>query len=219
MTRFIVVRHGETRWNLEARIQGHGDSPLTEIGLAQADALAARLATERFDLLVSSDLGRALGTAQRIAHATGHEIVPDPRFRERAFGCAEGLTYGEMDHQFPEAFSHVRETDPDYRMPGGESRRELYERVREGFEALARDHPQRSVAVVCHGGVLAALYRHVHGIGPSAMARIPIPNASYNRVLAQDERWSIEVWGDTAHLADTAGSNGAPRGSILARMS
>jgi probable phosphoglycerate mutase len=219
MTRFIVVRHGETQWNIEARIQGHGDSPLTALGLAQAEAIAARLAAEPFDVLVSSDLGRALGTARRIAERTGHAVAADARFRERAFGTAEGLTYGEMDHRFPEAFSHVRATDPDYVLPGGESRRQFYGRIRAGFEALAREHAERCVAVVCHGGVLAALYRHIHAIAAEAQARIPIPNASYNRVIAEGDRWAIEVWGDTAHLAETAGSNGEPRGSILARMS
>ena len=219
MTRFIVVRHGETRWNLEERIQGHGDSGLTELGLAQAHAIARRLAGERFDRLVSSDLGRALQTAACIASRTGHAVVPDPRFRERSFGVAEGCTYAEMDLQFPHVFAHHRATDPDFRVPGGETRRELYERVHAGFEALARAHPGESIAVVCHGGVLGALYRRVHGIDPSVQARIPIPNASYNRVSFEEDRWSLEVWADTAHLADIGGDGAASRGSALARMS
>lgn len=202
-TRLVVVRHGETHWNVASRIQGHTDSPLTPAGEAQAAAIAARLATERFDRLVSSDLGRALATARAIAARTGHRIVPDPRFRERNYGVAEGLTYGEIGVHYPEIFSRVRDTDPDYVVPGGESRRQLLERVRDAFESLAREHEGARVTVVCHGGVLAALYRHVHGIPVGAQQAIPIPNASYNALVYEAGSWTVEAWAETAHLAAT----------------
>jgi len=206
VTRFIVVRHGETRWNLESRIQGHGDSALTEAGLLQADALARRLADEPFDVLVSSNLGRALETAARIGAMTKHEVVSDARFRERNFGCAEGFTIAELHERFPGVFArHMQEADPDYRVPQAESRREFYVRIGEAFEALAREHEGRSIAVVCHGGVLAALYRHVNAIPHASLASISIPNAGYNRVALEPAGWTIEVWGDTAHLEEAAG--------------
>lgn len=200
-TRLVVVRHGETAWNVASRIQGHADSPLTEAGLAQARAIASRLATERFDALVSSDLGRARQTAAAIAERTGLAVVADARLRERSFGVGEGLTYGEIDTQYPDVFSRVRETDPDYVIPGGESRRQVFERVRDAFESLANEWAGRQVAVVCHGGVLASLYRHIHGIAVAAPHPIPIPNASYNALRFEGGRWVIESWGDTAHLA------------------
>ncbi len=121
-TRFIVVRHGETHWNVEARIQGQGDSDLTATGIAQAEAIAERLAAERFDLLVSSDLGRALATARRIGERCGHPIATDQRLRERHFGAGEGLTYDEIGREYPGAFSRTRETDPDFAIPGGANR-------------------------------------------------------------------------------------------------
>ncbi len=77
-----MVRHGETQWNVESRIQGQGDSPLTASGLEQAEAIAGRLSSERFDVLVASDLGRAMQTAAAIARRCGHSIIPDPRLRE-----------------------------------------------------------------------------------------------------------------------------------------
>jgi probable phosphoglycerate mutase len=203
-TRLVVVRHGETEWNLASRIQGHADSPLTATGRAQAAAIAARLAGERFDRLVSSDLGRAWQTAQAIASRTGHAIEPDERFRERNYGVAEGFTYGEIDVTYPDIFSRVRDTDPDAGVPGGESRRQLYERVRDAFESLVRGAPGQRLAVVCHGGVLAALYRHVHGIPPGVRHAIAIPNASYNALAYEAGRWRVDVWGDTAHLPATA---------------
>lgn len=201
MTRFIVVRHGETEWNLESRIQGHSDSALTPAGLAQAEALARRLARESFDRLFSSDLGRARETARIIGARTGHAVWVDPRLRERAFGVAEGLTYGELDHQFPDAFSKVRETDPDFVIPGGESRRQHYERVGGAFESLSREHAGLRLAVVCHGGVLAALYRRIHALGIATPRPIPIPNASFNAIRFDGAAWTVEAWGDTDHLA------------------
>jgi 2,3-bisphosphoglycerate-dependent phosphoglycerate mutase len=199
-TRLVVVRHGETEWNLASRIQGHADSPLTPAGEAQAAAIARRLAAERFDRLVSSDLGRAMRTAQAIAASTGHGIVADARLRERNYGMAEGLTYGEIGVHYPEIFSRVRDTDPDYVVPGGESRRQMFERVRDAFESLARECEGERVAVVCHGGVLAMLFRHVHGIPVGAAHAIPIPNASYNALVREGAAWRVEAWADTAHL-------------------
>jgi probable phosphoglycerate mutase len=199
-TRFIIVRHGETQWNLDSRIQGHTDSELTATGRRQAHALARRLEGEAFDVLVASDLGRALETARIIAARTRHDLATDARLRERAFGVGEGLTYGELDYQFPEVFSKVRETDPDYCIPGGESRRQFYERVQSAFESLARAHAGKRVAVVAHGGVLASLYRVIHSLGIVTPYPIPIINASFNAVAFDGERWSVEAWGDTAHL-------------------
>lgn len=200
MTRFIVVRHGETQWNIESRIQGHRDSPLTATGLAQAEAIAQRLAQESFDALVSSDLGRALQTAQAIARLCGREVVADSRLRERNFGEGEGMTYGEVDYHWPDAFSRVRETDPDFQIPGGESRRQFHERIKDAFVSLAAEHDGRRVTVVCHGGVLAALYRLIHDIPVARPHAIPIANASYNAIAFEADAWAVEAWGDVAHL-------------------
>jgi probable phosphoglycerate mutase len=199
-----VVRHGETQWNVAGRIQGHGDSDLTETGRAQAEAIASRLAAESFDAIVASDLGRAFDTAQAIARGCGLPIATDPRLRERSFGVGEGLTYEEIDRQYPDIFSRVRSTDPDAPIPGGESRRQFHERVRAAFEALAREHDGRRLTVVTHGGVLSSLYRHVHGIGLEEPRRIPIANASYNRIAIGPDGWTIEAWDDVAHLPAAA---------------
>lgn len=203
-TRFVVVRHGETQWNLASRIQGHGDSPLSPAGEAQAAAIARRLAEERVDRLVSSDLGRAWRTAQSIAALSGCEVVADPGLRERNYGVIEGLTYAEIDARYPDVFSRVRDTDPDFAAPGGESRRQLYERVCRTFESLASRHEGRRIVVVCHGGVLASLFRFVHGIDVGTAHAIPIPNASYNALVHEAGRWEVEAWADCAHLPVTA---------------
>ena len=200
MTRFIVVRHGETEWNVAARIQGHGDSPLTAMGVAQADAVAQRLATEKFDRIVASDLARAHETAKRIGAVNAHPIDLDPRLRERSFGDGEGLSYEEVDRLYPGAFSRVRETDPDYRIPGGESRREFHERVVAGVEAIAKRHAGETLVLVTHGGVLSTLYRHIHAIALEKAHSIAITNASYNSLAFDGSRWSVETWNCTLHL-------------------
>jgi probable phosphoglycerate mutase len=201
-TRFIVIRHGETEWNVAARIQGHGDSPLTATGIAQAEAIAERLAGDRFDRIIASDLPRAHETAKRIAALSGHPITVDASLRERSFGTGEGLTYEELDRLHPGAFSRVRETDPDYRVPGGESRRDFHERVVAGIEAIARRHAGETVVLVTHGGVLASLYRHVHAIALEKGHAIPITNASYNALAFDGTRWSVDTWNCTRHLPD-----------------
>jgi probable phosphoglycerate mutase len=203
MTHFVVVRHGETRWNVEQRMQGQFDSPLTAAGRMQAEAIARRLAAEDgFELLVSSDLGRALETARAIAHATGHEVNTDARLRERDWGAGEGLSYARIGERYPAAFRPDHEVDPDYAVPGGESRRELHARVVAAFEELAGAHPRARIVVVTHGGVLSAIYRHVHRIPHGTPHRIAIANASYNAVSFDAGAWAIHAWADVDHLPD-----------------
>lgn len=206
-TRFVLLRHGETRWNLEARIQGHEDSELTPAGIAQARALGLRMKDEAFDLLVASDLGRAMSTAEHIGAVTRHPVMPDARLRERNYGECQGLTYGELNHQYPDLFSSVREVDPDFPVPGGETRREFHDRVKAAFASLAREHTGRRLVVVSHGGVLAMLYRVVHGIPIGTPHPIPIRNCSYNAVAWEGGAWRVEAWGDTVHLPAAAEFN------------
>ena len=200
VTRVIVVRHGQTEWNVAARIQGQGDSELTEEGRAQARSIAGRLAREPFDVLVSSDLGRAAATAEHIAKRCGKPIVLDARLRERHFGVGEGMTYEEVDRAYPGAFARIRNVDPDFVIPGGESRRQFHERVRAAFDSIAQAHAGRTVVVVTHGGALATFFRHVHDIPLDVAHPIAITNASYNVLRHDGSRWSVETWSDSAHL-------------------
>lgn len=203
-TRFIVVRHGQTLWNTQTRIQGQTDSELTAEGLAQAEAIGRRLARERFDAIVASDLGRAMRTAESIARHCGLAVTPEPRLRERSFGQGEGLTYAEVDARWPGVFSRAANTDPDAAIPGGETRRQFHERIHAAFLALARAHAGRRVVAVTHGGVLAVLYRIVHDIPLAHAHKVAISNASYNAVAFDGDAWRLEAWDDTAHLGDAA---------------
>jgi probable phosphoglycerate mutase len=200
IARVIVVRHGQTEWNVEARIQGQGDSDLTTEGEAQARSLAQRLAAEKFDVLISSDLGRAAATAQAIADRCGKPIVLDARLRERHFGAGQGMTYEEVDRAYPGAFARIRNVDPDFVIPGGESRRQFHDRVCGAMDSLATAHAGRTIVVVTHGGVLATFFRHVHAIPLEIAHPIAITNASYNVLRYDAGAWAVETWSDNAHL-------------------
>ena len=117
VTTLIVVRHGQTAWNRDMRFQGHGDSPLTELGRAEARAVGQRLGHTPFDELLSSDLGRAQETARIIARYTGHTVRLEARLRERHYGVLEGLNAGEILQKHPEVYQQLLTEDPDYQIP------------------------------------------------------------------------------------------------------
>jgi 2,3-bisphosphoglycerate-dependent phosphoglycerate mutase len=203
-TEIILIRHGETLWNRERRMQGHTDTPLSEAGRAQAAALGARLAGGAFAVIYSSDLARAWDTAGAIAQRTGHEIVAEPRLRERRFGIFEGLTYDEMKERHPEEWGRFQTRDPDYAIPGGESARDFHARSLACLTEIAERHPGAELAVVTHGLVLDALYRAAHAMALDAPRPVPLLNASLNGFLYEGRGWRMRFWGDVAHLETAA---------------
>lgn len=204
-TAVVLIRHGETIWNLEGRYQGQFDSPLTREGRRQVRALASRLRHYPFDHLYASDLGRAWQTAERIAAATGHAVIAEPRLRERHFGLFHGLDQGALQRQYPEEYKRYATGDPDYAIPGGESLRQLHERAVACLEELAARHAGERLVLVTHGGVLAALVRHVLGL-PLALSRpFRVFNASFNLISHADGRWLLETLGDISHLQGPVG--------------
>jgi probable phosphoglycerate mutase len=200
MTTFLLLRHGETVWNRARRLQGWQDSPLSDAGRAQAAALAARLADERVDLLVASDLGRTRETAAPIASRLAREVVLDAGLRERCYGELEGLTWAEIERDRPAVHARIAARDADYVVPGGESAVQFRDRVVAALERLAHAHRGASIAVVTHGGVLGVVYRWAQGIPLELPRTFAIPNGGVNRVRIERRRWSIEAWAETAHL-------------------
>jgi probable phosphoglycerate mutase len=207
--RLVVVRHGETLWNREGRIQGYfADSPLSERGMAQALALAERLAREGVDLIFSSDLGRTRMTADPIARATGIEIIHDRDLRERSYGIFEGRTFAEIENEHPEAYARMRARDPHYAAPGGgESSIQFYERILGAMQRIAQRAAGKRAAVVTHQGVLGVLYRHVHGLPHNEPKRPKLLNASCNHFRYCDGQWVLDQWCDVAHLPDAAAND------------
>jgi 2,3-bisphosphoglycerate-dependent phosphoglycerate mutase len=204
-TTFIVIRHGETIWNAQQRVQGHGDSSLTPKGRQDALALSRRLKNMDFDRLISSDLGRAIETATMIVKATGYTLEIDQRLRERHYGALEGLTVPQIQSSFPEAYERLRASDPDYIIPQGESRRQHYERTIAYFKASAAQNPGATIAIVAHGGVLDNLFRFVTDLPLDRPTCFMTPNTGVNVIVhgafGDASRWVIQSWGDVAHLA------------------
>ncbi|HZP92183.1 MAG TPA: histidine phosphatase family protein [Burkholderiales bacterium] len=200
----ILVRHGETAWNAEGRIQGHLDSPLNDEGLAQALLLGERLGQEHFDHFYSSDLGRALQTAQPIADRSGKRPTTDSRLRERNLGAFQGLTGPECEERFPEDYARFHRRDPDHVVPGGESIRQVYARISAWLEELPRRHAGGRILAVTHGGVLDAAYRIVHRLPLDRPRDFPIYNASLNRLEHDGASWRVTSWGDISHLTRDA---------------
>ena len=201
-TRICLVRHGETTWNAEKRIQGQIDIGLNAAGLVQARAAANWLSGEPVTALYSSDLLRARQTAECIAASLS--LIPKFRteFRERRYGFFEGLTYDESRARYPTDYLSFETRDPEFVIPfGGESLSQLHERVSAGLQKLAADHPGQTVIVVTHGGVLDIVNRLVRGNPLSRARDFLIPNAAINWVSVRGGSWRLESWGQTEHLA------------------
>jgi probable phosphoglycerate mutase len=207
-THVIIVRHGETEWNIRGIRQGHLDSKLTAKGLAQAKALGARLAREKFTALYSSDLGRAVDTAREIANVSGHEIIPDERLRERHLGIFQGLDGDEINARYPEERRLMRTQGPGFVIPGGESMVQQVERNIACLNELAQRHRGEQIVVVTHGGVVSGFFRHTLEISLEAPRRFEFVNAGINVFAREEENWMLLTWGDVSHLAPGAASEG-----------
>ena len=129
-TRICIIRHGETDWNVEKRIQGHTDVPLNEVGRAQALAMAFNAAHQRFDAIYSSDLARTLETARALAQREDQEVKLLPQLRERHYGVFQGITAAQGAELYPAAYAHYVARDLDFDFETGESLRQFAERLR-----------------------------------------------------------------------------------------
>ena len=199
-TRICAIRHGETAWNAEGRVQGQTDVPLSPVGEAQARALVPALAGERFAALYASDLARVRQTAAPAAQALGLAPRLDAALRERHYGMFETLTYAEARLRHPEDFARFKAKEPDYDFGSGESLRRFYERSVACLGAIAGRHAGEAVLVFTHGGVLEMLRRHAQGSGLSTPRDFEVPNAAINWLEAGPGGWRVLAWAGTAHL-------------------
>lgn len=203
MTEILLIRHGETAWNAERRLQGHLDVPLNAEGERQAAALGRALRSEGLDALWSSDLQRARQTAQPIAAASGLPLQIEPALRERCFGGFEGMVHADIGVRYPQAYAAWKARELDARLPDGEhapeTLRAFFERVMAAIKRLA-GYGHGKIALVTHGGVLECAYRAAQGRLPDAPRDFGILNASINRLAWDGQRLRLLQWGDVAHL-------------------
>lgn len=203
-TNLILVRHGETAWNLEQRYQGQEDSPLSELGMEQARRVGEFLSRRKISAVYCSDLGRAVLTAQCIADY--HNLVPilDQRLREMSFGAWEGLTRGEVVEQYPELY-HARQRDnAAHPVPGGEAPEDVVKRVRSCLDDLVVEHRGETIVVVSHGAALRMTLASLLGIPLSRSQCLSQSNGGISELIFSGKHascpWRVVTINSTAHL-------------------
>ena len=211
--RCCFVRHGETPWNVERRLQGHQDIPLNALGLAQAEAaaryLAVRHAQAPFQAIVSSDLQRARQTADAIGKRLTLPVQTASALRERHYGDFEGKTPAEARVFAESAYDALIRRDDLAAAPGNaEPLTDMAARIEACLRQLLATHAAQPVILVTHGGVLDVLYRWSMGRELTAPRDAPIPNAGLNwldlTLVDNQLCWTMVAWGETAHLDDAS---------------
>lgn len=198
-----LVRHGETLWNYARRYQGHADIALNENGKVQAEALAERLAGERFAALYASDLVRAHETARIIARPHGLPVQTMPGLREISFGAWEGLTRDEIRERFPEVSSRWWSRPVETRLPDGETLAEVGARVMRAVGAITRRHMDEKVVVAAHGGTIRVIVAVYLGMDLNEYWRLRQDNTALSIIdVFDDGRGQLCLFNDTAHIAD-----------------
>jgi probable phosphoglycerate mutase len=204
MTEILLIRHGETDWNVDKRLQGHIDIPLNEAGRRQALALGGALADEGIDAIFASDLQRARATAQAVADVAGLEVGIDAGLRERCYGAFEGLRHPDIETKYPQAYRLWQAREPDARYPAGERQaetmREFYQRSVAAVRRVLDSGSRRKVAIVTHGGVLECLHHWASGTAFAQPRSFDVFNAGINRLHWDGERAHIRSWGEIGHL-------------------
>ncbi len=203
--RLLLVRHGETDWNAEGRIQGMLDVPLNALGLAQARVVGDELArTIEVASVICSDLVRTRETAKPLSEATGFDIGFDARIRERHFGVLQGRTYAEWRAVDAEGMARYHAGDPDYGPEGGETARGFLDRCVSAITDMVTACDEKTLVLVTHGGVVSSMYRHSQGLGFHSERTWSVPNASISewRVEYRDDApvFYCERIGDVAYF-------------------
>jgi alpha-ribazole phosphatase len=218
MMRLILVRHGETIWNTQRRLQGHTDIPLSETGRQQARATARRLANDPVAAIYASDLQRASETAAIIAASLNLPVRPDPRLREQSKGVWESLTWDEIVARYP-AETAQWQTDSSFRPPGGEGLREVAARVAAALADIRAACPGQRVVIVGHGMALRTLICLALEIDPAQEWRFPMDNAAITELRYTPEGAALARLNDTCHVLagedqPSAGKRGGTLGPI-----
>lgn len=203
MGRVLLIRHGQTDWNMQRRWQGQTDIPLNDEGRQQANLLAEYLrdTATKIDLIYSSDLERAWETARPISAFSGVEIQTDPRLREIGVGLFEGLTGTEIDAKYPQEYLKMREDYLNFVFPQGESRLIMQTRAYAALEDVAADLGSRTAVLVTHGGVIAMLLAKLFPHDPHIQA-VPINNTSITTLVRDCHTWRLETLAITPHLPE-----------------
>lgn len=207
----FLIRHGETDWNFEGRIQGWTDIPLNARGIEQATQLAERLAVEEsIRSLYTSPLIRAQMTAGIIGQRIGLVPTADQRLIERSPGKVEGLTLAEIEHVFPDVYRAWRSDEEHVVLPEAEDQHMFRARVDSFLQMLRAQHTDSRVAVVTHGGTCGMMIATILGLDPTKRSPFRFDNTSVSRIDMARRRPRIELLNDTCHLLPTRANWGTP---------
>ena len=198
-TEIILIRHGETEWNSQQRMQGHSNSDLSSVGQAQIQALGQWMKNVPFDLIYSSDSLRAKQTAESITQFSGHELQFDQRLREKNLGVFEGLTSEEARERHPEVFRLFKTAGSKYVIDEGESTQQLQDRALEIVDEIRIKHPEERVLLVTHGGFIRVVMKHSLGLSLETPTRFLIRNTGVFRLVWED-KWIVSQMGGVSHL-------------------
>ena len=200
MGKLLLVRHGETAWNLDGRLQGTVDTPLSEIGHQQARMIAERLADTSIDVAYSSDQSRAHETAKHILEGRDVVLNPIPELRERGHGVFEGLTARERKTQYPEMFADSTVKNLDFAPTGGETFRGTNQRMAGWAHGFLQDHLKQTVLVVGHGGSLRGALIAWMGFSDEATWRFMIANCGLSIIDTYADNAVLRLFNDVSHL-------------------
>ena len=198
-TEIILIRHGETEWNSQLRMQGHSNSDLSAVGRGQIQALGEWMKNVSFDYIYSSDSLRARQTAESITQYSLDTLQFDQRIREKNLGVFEGLTSIEAREQHPGIYRLFKTGGANYVIDEGESTQQVLDRALEFIEEIRLKHPEQRVVMVTHGGVVRVLMKHTLGISIDAPTSFLIKNTGIFR-LVWNEKWLVSQMGGVPHL-------------------
>ncbi len=201
MLRLLLVRHGETDWNLQMRFQGQTDVDLNARGVEQAEAVAHRLRNEPLQAIYSSDLRRAMQTAQIIARHHDLRPIADTDLRELSYGVWEGMSREEiLASEWAELFEKYRKDSLRYRPPGAEYPEQILERSRRVLHRIRHEYHEGTVCIVGHGGSLRALICVALSAPLETFRRMRLDNASLSAIECRDDWMWVSLINDTCHL-------------------
>lgn len=200
MVNWYLVRHGQTEFNREHRVQGQDETSLDEEGLAQAGKLRDRLAAETFAAAWSSDLVRAQQMARTILGDRTIALNTSPDLRELDYGAWDGMTIEEVRAKYNDEFNRIMNGDHDFAPPGGESVTQLLERTGRFVEQASGQVKQGNLLVVCHGGPLRGLAVHLLKLPVSTFWSLRVDLASLSIVEVYPKWPVLALFNDTSHL-------------------
>jgi probable phosphoglycerate mutase len=200
MTVIYLIRHGETMWNREKRLQGHIDIGLNERGYWQAEQIGQHLSSRPIAAVISSDLSRAIDTAKAVATHHRKELLLDEGLRERHYGVMQGLSHDEIIEKHPRNHAAWKNREVDFVPESGESLQQFYDRVLRSTMSWVERYPNQEIAMVAHGGVLDCLNRAATKKSLDAVRDFEILNASLNTLSYENGQLQLVEWGNIAHL-------------------